>query len=235
MFLKILQIFILDPYGRSYNLPQDDSFCHQINQPLQGMTALPDIFYHFFLEFSHPTIIVPLLLLVYIRAGHEIFYDTACLLFISPIVNVALKITFQIPLTFKEGFAFPSGHMQFATVLYGWLAFRSRNIIYQIIASALIGAIGASLVHFGYHNFFDIGGGIFFGWLLIIIYYSIKIKTPKILPWFMWLGSSALMIYIYKNYKVEHVTWMAYYGLTGFILLKLFYKSYFARKTGAKF
>lgn len=44
----------------------------------------------------------------------KIFYHAACLVFLAILLNVALKSTFQVPLSAalgKTGFAFPSGHM----------------------------------------------------------------------------------------------------------------------------
>jgi len=83
-----------------------------------------------FLTFSHPIVIVPLLLIglvgeVVLGQKSPCEWRLACLLVLfSMILNVFLKSLFLVPLNpalGKEGFAFPSGHMQVSVVLYGYL------------------------------------------------------------------------------------------------------------------
>lgn len=77
---------------------------------------------NFFLSFGHVTLIFPVVVLGYIWLSRSFFYHAITLIFLSMMVSFALKVTFKIPLPpllKKEGFGFPSGHMQMATVLYG--------------------------------------------------------------------------------------------------------------------
>ena len=128
----------------------------------------------FFLSFSHWVVILPLMVLGYCLISKRIFCHALCLLVLSILLNIILKNIFQIPLSpalGKEGFAFPSGHMQVATVLYGWLAFNIKNIWVRLSIVIILLGVGFSLVHAGYHNYYDVFGGVFFGTLLIGIYH----------------------------------------------------------------
>lgn len=183
---------------------------------------------NFILLFSNKPIIAPLIILGYIWISRKIFYDAICLLMFSMILNFALKNTFQVPLSpllGKQGYAFPSGHMQTSTVLYGWLAFASKNTLLRILIALLLIGIAFSLVYFGYHNYVDITGAVFFAFLLIATYYLISTKKPEILRWLVIFFASVLMIYISLIDKIKSPPWMAFYTLLGFMLSeKLFGK-----------
>lgn len=173
------------------------------------------------LAFSNAGIIIPFIILGYIWGKRSIFYNAICLLLISMIVNVVLKMSFQIPLSpllGKEGFAFPSGHMQSSCVFYGWLAFTMKKRSIRIFISLLLGGIGLSLVYFGYHTYGDILGALFFALLLGMVYILGLSKISLILPWVIAGITSFLMVYIYIFYKIENDLWMAYYALLGFML-----------------
>jgi hypothetical protein len=183
---------------------------------------------NFILLFSNKTIIAPLIILGYIWISRKIFYDAISLLMFSMIFNFALKNTFQVPLSpllGKQGYAFPSGHMQTSSVLYGWLAFAFKDTLFRILVALLLIGIALSLVYFGYHNFVDIAGAVFFALLLMLAYYLISTQKPELLPWLVLSIASGLMIYIHMIDKIKSPPWMAYYTLVGFMLSeKLFGK-----------
>ncbi|WP_342279041.1 phosphatase PAP2 family protein [Candidatus Tisiphia endosymbiont of Myopa tessellatipennis] len=134
--------------------------------------------------------------------------------------NFALKIIFQVPLSAhigKQGFAFPSGHMQSSVVLYGWLMTKTQSRICKILITGLLFGIGMSLVYFGYHNYFDILGAIFFGSLLIAFYTFLASTKKQILPPVLLTFTTFLMLYIASIHKVEEHLYMAYYALIGVI------------------
>ncbi len=141
----------------------------------------------FALSFSHDTIIIPLLIGGFIWWDREMFYNAICLVLVSIIVNYALKITFQIPLSpslGKEGFAFPSGHMQTSTILYGWIAYQTQKMAIKLLTVTLLIAIALSLVYFGYHNYYDILGGVFCALSLMALYIiSLNHAKPTIGIW----------------------------------------------------
>lgn len=181
-----------------------------------------------FLAFSHDNILIPLIILGYIWLDRDIYFHAVCLLLTSMLFNLALQSTFKIPLAFsvgKQGFAFPSGHMQSAVVFYGWL-FQSTNrlIIKSSITILLIG-IGLSLLYFGYHNSFDILGAIFFGLLLIWAYNQLLISIQQtLLPVVILLFNTLLVLYISFAHGMNQYSWMAYYALIGIIFSELHFK-----------
>lgn len=174
-----------------------------------------------FLSFSHDTIIVPLVIIGYIWLDRKVFFHATCLLLISMLFNHVLKNIFQIPLSstlYKEGFAFPSGHMQSSFVLYGWLMAATHNFLARILIIILLFGIALSLIYFDYHNYYDILGAIFFGFLLMTFYMIIlKIDSSKIFVVNFFIGT-ALMIYISLSYELKSHLWMSYYALMGFVL-----------------
>lgn len=132
-----------------------------------------DNIFNFFLSFSHETVIIPLILIGCIGKNRKIFFHAICLILFSIIVNIALKVTFQVPLPptlNKTGFAFPSGHMQSSVVFYGWFYRFLEKLWLKLFILILLAGIGLGLVHFGYHNYKDVLGGIFFGCLLLFSY-----------------------------------------------------------------
>jgi len=175
----------------------------------------------FFLAFSHDTIIIPLIIIGYIWIDKKVFFHGICLLLTSMLLNLALKITFQVPLApslGKEGFAFPSGHMQSSIVLYGWLLKSINKLLIKVLIILLLIGIGVSLVHLGYHNYFDVFGAVFVGILLIFTYnWFLKSFKESILSLIILLFSTLLMVYIGLLYGIEEYCWLAYYSLIGVI------------------
>ncbi|KTD15973.1 PAP2 superfamily [Legionella lansingensis] len=181
----------------------------------------------FFLLFSKPFIVVPLLTIGLLWIDREFFYQAATLVLISIIINVALKVTFKIPLSpsiGKDWYAFPSGHMQTTTVLYGWFAYKIPiSVLRGLIVILLIG-VGFGLIHFGYHNIYDVLGALFFAALIIGLYQYLYSRLPKALPYILASLAIILMIYIQLTYhKIPTHAWGAFYSLLGLILAdKLF-------------
>ncbi len=183
---------------------------------------MTDIITNFFLSLSHDTIIIPFVTLGYIWLDRKLFFNAISLLLLSIIFNSALKITFQIPLSpllNKEGFAFPSGHMQSSTVLYGWIFLHTQNLFYKLLIIIALFGIAISLVHYGYHDYYDILGAIFFSSLLLAISYKTIKKQETFFPKIVFIISTVMIIYISINYQkiLEHL-WIAYYGLIGIII-----------------
>ena len=131
---------------------------------------------HGCLFFSNAEFLVPFIIVGYLWLGRNIFFHATCLLLISILLNIALKHSFQIPLApelGKEGYAFPSGHMQATAAFYGWLWFKSNRVVVRIVLSAVLVGIGFGLVQLGYHNYQDVAGALFFAALLGVVYYQV--------------------------------------------------------------
>jgi len=111
------------------------------------------------LSFSHETVLVPLVVLGYIWISQRIFFNAICLILINMLIRFVLKNIFQVPSNpslGKQGYAFPSGHMQSGVVLYGYLMKNTPSLLLKILIVFLLLGVGQSLVYMGYHNYFDV-------------------------------------------------------------------------------
>ena len=153
----------------------------------------------------------------------EDFGGALYLLLFTMILNVVLKSIFQIPLALhleKEGFAFPSGHMQSAAVFYGWLAYKTSSFSMKGLVLILLMGSGSSLVYFGYHTWVEVLGGIGFAALTVGLYIFLLRQldsfNPSIIGAFFLSGATLLLGGLgYQREILPHV-WMAYYALMGF-------------------
>ena len=91
-----------------------------------------------FLLFSHQEILIPLIVLGLIFYRNY-FLDPAILLLFTMVFSVLLKFIFAIPYPAelvqklgKNGFSFPSGHMQAAAVFYGWFLLNNETVANQL-------------------------------------------------------------------------------------------------------
>ncbi|MBA2653120.1 MAG: phosphatase PAP2 family protein [Tatlockia sp.] len=170
--------------------------------------------------FGNAPLVIPLLAFGLIWLDRKVFYHAACLTLLSIPVNVALKISFQIPLLpglGKVGFGFPSGHMQLVTSLYLALALQVKKTWFSGVILLLLIGFAWSLMYFGYHDFFQVLGGVFFALLLLIFYYLAYLKWPEKLAWIVLCFATCLIIYIHLRYPTPYV-WEDYYGLWGLII-----------------
>lgn len=179
---------------------------------LLSSTAI-DTVARFFLGFSNFWLILPMLACGFAFLNKPLFYHAYYIMFFSIIMNVALKATFQVPLNptiHHAGFAFPSGHMQLATIVYGWLAFNSTNKYLRACISIILVGVGFGLVHFNYHTITDVLGGVFFASLFITLYAWLKNKIPSILPWLLVMIATFAMPYIAWQANIPMHAWVAY-------------------------
>lgn len=169
------------------------------------------------LLFTRPLVILLITLIAALREGRSFFFQTGPLIFFSIIVNVALKAFFKIPLSPSlgvVGFAFPSGHMQLATVFYGWILLRFPYGLCRIPVLVLLLCIAAALVHYGYHNIPDILGALVSGIVIITAYSFALKKWDKNLHWGMLALATALMLYSEHIYQtMPHAHALIAYGL----------------------
>lgn len=161
---------------------------------------------------------LPMIMLVFLVGfccfRRKLFYQAACLALFSILVNVALKGLFKVPLSpvlGKIGYAFPSGHMQLATVFYSWLALHSASKFFRVLVFMILMSVGFSLVHYGYHDRADVLAGFLCGAGLILGCRIMLFSMPLIFPWFLVVGASLLMIAEGLIYPViPRHAWYAY-------------------------
>lgn len=75
----------------------------------------------------------------------------------------------------KNGYAFPSGHMQSSSVFYLWLVYNYNNCWMRMITIILLIGIFVSLIYFNYHNYIDCSASV----VISIIYLAFYIKVFK--------------------------------------------------------
>lgn len=184
---------------------------------------------HFFIYFGQGMVLASLMILGWLFLDRILFFRAACLVVTSIILNFALKSTFQIPLSpslGKIGFAFPSGHMQSATVFYAWLTLNIPSFIFRTLMVIVLIGLGYSLYYFGYHHYFDILMGVLIAGLLVLSFYRLSRKNSRILSFFLFILSSSLMIYNFLNYGlIPLYVWGAYLILLGLLLTEKVVKS----------
>jgi len=183
----------------------------------------------FFLGFSHWEFILPMLALGFVFLNKPLFYHAFFIMFFSILMNVALKATFQVPLNptiHHAGFAFPSGHMQLATIVYGWLAFNNTNKFLRACICLILVGVGFGLVHFNYHTTIDVLGGVFFSGLIIMLYDRIKNKYPNKLPWLLGALSTLAVPYIAWQASIPTHAWIAYCAVLALALTFIIFDKY---------
>jgi len=188
----------------------------------------------FFLAFSNDILLVPLIIIGFLYVNHRTYGQALILLLFSMVFNKVLKEYFAIPLNSNlniKGFAFPSGHMQSAIVFYGLIYLSTHNIRIRGLILIILLGISFGLNHFGYHNSFDILGGVGFGILLLAIFHKlikteILQKKPYLLGFIILPLAAALIFYssYYNNIPTPVHIWMAFYILIGFTMSWFFFQ-----------
>ncbi len=172
----------------------------------------------FFLAFSHTEILLPLILCgLFFRP--KIFLQPTLLLLFTMIFSAFLKSFFAIPYSEelvrklgKTGFSFPSGHMQLSAVFYGWFLLNFKNNFFRFFLIMIISGIAASLILEGYHNIYDMVGGLLFAALTIILYKKtyqflkakkIKIAEENLMILIIFLPAFFLIFLLFFFYQIR--------------------------------
>lgn len=172
---------------------------------------------NFFLLLTKEYFLVPFILFNIHFNNRKAFLEALIILLFSLILNVYLKSLWQIPLAphiQSDSFAFPSGHMQSAMVFWGYLTLYYRNTSLYFLVSIILIAIAVALVFFGWHEPIDVLGGIFFGGLLLSIYFLLQkylIHSSYIIS--ILIFTSLICIYFLPK-SFPH-TWIALGSLCG--------------------
>lgn len=195
---------------------------------------------------SQPECLLFILFFLVVCRKCELAFKTLLFVAFCIVVNAALKVTFQVPsyaTSAKGHFAFPSGHMQFSTVFYGWIIYHLRHdvlrrrihgnknenteckidsfktyLLYSLLMLILF-IVGYGLVLAEYHSMDDVIAGWIVGTLLVCFIGAIELVIPRYVPIFVTSIASACMIYIPFQYAPipEHAWWA--YGIV--LLLSL--------------
>ncbi len=146
------------------------------------------------------------------------FLAPVLLLLFTIILNVLLKSFFGIPFPpelvqrlGKDGFSFPSGHMQSSVVFYGWFVIYYSHLWLRAILLLVITGIGFALIYEGYHNIYDVLGALFFGIITIgfyrFLFHLITLKNPQLpekmfIPVSVFCLSTFLTIMVNNSYHI---------------------------------
>lgn len=187
------------------------------------------------LALTHEGFMIPLLMTGYLWIHREFFFHNIFLILLSMMLNTALKVTFQIPLNpsiGKAGFAFPSGHMQTATVFYGSLYTLTRNKTLKLMLMVLLILIGSSLIKLDYHNLWDVTGAVLSGSTIIYLDQQLKekISSNKLFLGMIGLASLCLGYIKYRHVIPPHL-WTAYYALIGLLISHHYFNLEKAKET----
>ena len=185
---------------------------------------MPDILVELFLRFSSLDIVVLIVLAGFLLIDRRFFYQTSCLLTFNILLNVALKGTFKIPLSpalHVIGYAFPSGHMQLATVFYGWIALHWTRRSARLAIVVLLAGIGAGLMHFGYHTLSDVLAALVVGLGLIAVFQGLLTINAPAVPWILAICACLLLGYIRLIfYSIPQYCLISFYTLFALLIVE---------------
>ncbi len=136
-------------------------------------TDLLDYFFKTFLLLSNFAFLGPLLIFGIYCVDRKAFLNVMIVCFLTAFINIFLKSIWQTPLDPSlghQGWAFPSGHTQFNLVLWLMLIYQIRKLWIALIAIIISITSYFGMVHFHYHDWYDIYGGIFFGILTFLLF-----------------------------------------------------------------
>jgi hypothetical protein len=133
---------------------------------------------------GYPLFLIMFLCFGYFVLGSRRFFNTAMLLIFAGLVNSFLKDIGQDPrpdaafaLDARTGtsYGWPSGHMQIAVVLWGYLAYTMRQNWAYWAAGIFIALQGFSRLYLGVHDLGDVTAGFFIG--AALLYGFIALET----------------------------------------------------------
>jgi membrane-associated phospholipid phosphatase len=174
----------------------------------------------FFLFFDQIPFVICFILFGFICRDKKIFYQATCLMLVNIILKDALKHFFQVPNPPYSLFAYPSGHMQMATALYGWLGLHTNNRALQALTVILLAGVGTSLVYFGYHTWMDVAGAVCFVGITFCCYQILLIQKIKNLGLIQILVSSCALFYIGTHGVITQDVWIFFCALVLFVMAR---------------
>ncbi len=184
-----------------------------------------------FLLFTHEYAVIILIAIGFLIFNRNLFGKALFILLFSMVINTYLKSIWKIPLPnhLEAGFSFPSGHMQTAFALWGWLAWEFKNRFFTGFVVFLLSGIAFGLIYLGYHTPRDILGALFFGSItLLLYYYFLKISwIQKHLPLIGLVFACLSVPFITLMHTYPSSIWVATGALIGFSLGWYYQDKYF--------
>jgi membrane-associated phospholipid phosphatase len=126
--------------------------------------------------------IVPVFLWGLVYDKRWAFILALCLFFLSTHINAWLKEFFQIPLNPSLGlthvYAFPSGHMQNSSVLWGIIAWAYKKPWLTFLTITILLVNGFAIYALGYHTPIEIIGGAYCAVLMLCVLSFFRFCNP---------------------------------------------------------
>ncbi|MCE2992114.1 MAG: hypothetical protein LW825_04245 [Candidatus Jidaibacter sp.] len=171
----------------------------------------------------------PLLIFGICCIDKKVFINIAIVCFLSAFINAYLKSIWQIPLDpslGKVGWAFPSGHTQFNLVVWLVLIYQIRKLWIALVAAAISISSYFGMVHFHYHNWYDIYGGIFFATLIFFsfVMWDYFYRNKQLVLLILTTAISVCIMFILPEQPHRH-EWLYIYlgmdiGLLSYLVLE---------------
>ncbi len=155
-------------------------------------TPFFDMFFELVTLAGYPLFLILFLCFGYFAFGSKRFFHTAMLLMAAGLLNSWLKDFGQDPRPdalysldgrVGDSYGWPSGHMQIAVVLWGYLAYTMRQKWALWAAAIFIILQGFSRLYLGVHDIGDVTAGFIFGVLCLAAYIGVErhpVAAPRI-------------------------------------------------------
>lgn len=182
---------------------------------------------NFLLLFSNDMLLMFIAALIFITSKKDNYKHLVLLLLFVMILKTFLKDVFKIPAPATSpslNYAFPSGHIYFATAFYLWIAFYKHSLKLGIFALIALSLTSGAIVSKGYHHLLEIILTFPLGIFTILIFNKISGLLKGRLTISLLIASLFYIAYVLiigKN-KIDAVIGM--YGTIGFVFGNLLFK-----------
>ncbi|WP_152606904.1 phosphatase PAP2 family protein [Candidatus Jidaibacter acanthamoebae] len=138
-----------------------------------------DVFFRILADLSHFNVIALVSISGFVLINRNAFGSALFITIFTMALNAYLKSIWQVPLNpelNKEGWAFPSGHTQSSCVFWFFLSLMLEKRWMIICIPVVLLGVVSGIVHFGYHEWYEILAAIGFAGLeIIFFFYLLKI------------------------------------------------------------
>lgn len=142
-------------------------------------TPFLNVFFETITLMGYPIFLILFLCFGFFALGSNRFFHTGLLLIVTGLSNAMLKdfgqdprpdASFALDPRIGESYGWPSGHMQIAVVLWGYLAYRLKQNWIYAAAALFIALQGFSRLYLGVHDIGDVVAGLIFGLICLFAY-----------------------------------------------------------------
>lgn len=189
-----------------------------------------ELFIHYLLFLSDYRIIITFAIIGFWFYNRTIFANSILITTFAIILNYALKCYFKVPLAeflHKEGFAFPSGHMQSSGTFYifclisAYISKFNKKIKNSIAIAtiSILSIIAYGLVFKRYHTIDEVAWALAIAALTAMIYSYIIFKTSNnkyVITVILTILSLICLLYAHHTWKISNYIWWLVYFFTGF-------------------